>query len=271
MTTVPLDDWKTYLRWHLLNSYAGDLSSPFVKEDFRFCATVLSGVPKMRPRWERVLQATDRSLGEALGQLYVARAFPPEAKAKADKMVRNLKAVLRDRLAHLDWMAPATREQALNKLDALAIKIGYPAKWKNYTSLAVDRPVYVENVLAAAAFEHHRNLAKIGKPVDRTEWHMTPPTVNAYYNPSVNEIVFPAGILQPPFFDPKADDAVNYGGIGMVIGHEMTHGFDDQGRQFDANGNLRDWWTPHDAEVYKARAERSPSSTTAMRRSNIST
>ncbi len=253
-TSVSLEDWKAYLRWQLLNHYADKLGKDFVTEDFHFKGTVLTGVPQMRPRWQRVLETTDHLLGEALGQLYVARAFPPVAKAKADVLVQNVKAALRDRLAHLDWMSPETRREALRKLDAIAVKIGYPAKWRDYSGLKLADDVYARNVMRAEAFYHGQEMAKIGKPVDRTEWHMTPPTVNAYYDPSRNEIVFPAGILQPPFFDPHADDAANYGGIGMVIGHELTHGFDDQGRQFDAAGNLRDWWTPQDAKTYKERA-----------------
>ncbi len=255
-SAVSLDTWKAYLRWHLLNHYADKLSKAFVNEDFHFKGTVLTGVPQMRPRWERVLEATDQLLGEALGQLYVARAFPPEAKAKADVLVQNVKAALRDRLANLDWMSPETRREALRKLDAIAVKIGYPAKWRDYSGLKLTDDVYARNVLRAEAFRQRQELDKIGKPVDRGEWRMTPPTVNAYYNPSRNEIVFPAGILQPPFFDLQADDAVNYGGIGMVIGHELTHGFDDSGRQFDADGNLRDWWTPQDEKIYKERAAR---------------
>ena len=254
VTDVPVQDWKAYLRWHLLSEHADKLSSPFVEEDFHFQGTVLTGVPEMRPRWQRVLETTDHLLGEALGQLYVARAFPPRARARAEALVHNVKASLRERLETVDWMSPATRKEALRKLDAVVVKIGYPSKWRDYTGLAVDRDVYVRNVMQAEDFLARQQLAKIGKPVDRTEWHMTPPTVNAYYSPSQNEIVFPAGILQPPFFDPNADDAVNYGGIGMVIGHELTHGFDDQGRQFDADGNLRDWWAPQDAETYKQRA-----------------
>jgi putative endopeptidase len=251
---VSLEDWKAYLRWHLVNAYADVLSSPFAEEDFHFNGTVLQGIPRDRPRWERVVMATDRLLGEALGQLYVAKEFPPEAKARADAMVRNLKQTLRERLAHLDWMSPKTREQALRKLDAMAVKIGYPTKWRDYSGLAVDGDVFAKNVMAAHAFDVRYRLDKIGKPVDRDEWHMTPPTVNAYYNPNLNEIVFPAGILQPPFFDPKADDPLNYGAIGTVIGHEMTHGFDDQGRKYDAAGNLRDWWLPEDELRYKERA-----------------
>lgn len=253
VATVPLDDWKAYLRWHLVDATAPALSSPFVAEDFRF-GQLLTGAKELLPRWKRCLRATDRSLGEALGQAYVARTFTPEAKARALEMVRNMEAVLHDRLASLEWMSEATRRQALVKLDAFMNKIGYPDRWRDYSALEVRTGPFVLNQLAANEFENRRDLAKVGKPVDRTEWGMTPPTVNAYYNPLVNEIVFPAGILQPPFFDPNADDAVNYGGMGAVIGHEMTHGFDDQGRQFDAQGNLRDWWTPEDAAEYTKRA-----------------
>ncbi|HEX5271402.1 MAG TPA: M13 family metallopeptidase [Gemmataceae bacterium] len=251
---APPDDWKTYLRWHLLSAYADRLSSPFVTEDFHFHGTVLNGVPKNRPRWQRVTADADHLLGEALGQLYVAEAFPPEAKEKALALVKNVRATLRERLATLDWMSPRTREQALKKLDAMAVKIGYPDKWRDYSGLGVSHDVYARNVMEANTFLVRFDLAKIGKPVDRGEWDMTPPTVNAYYQPNRNEIVFPAGILQPPFFDPKADDAVNYGAIGMVIGHELTHGFDDQGRKYDADGNLRDWWLPQDERAYKERA-----------------
>jgi putative endopeptidase len=250
----PLSSWKVYLRWKLLNSYADKLSSPFVTEDFHFKGTVLTGTPRNLPRWERIVQTTDGLLGEALGQLYVEKEFPPEAKNKAEALVANVKDTLRERLAKLDWMQPKTREEALRKLDAMAVKIGHPVKWRDYSGLAVDRDVYALNVMQALEFEMRFDLGKIGKPVDRTEWDMTPPTINAYYKSTLNEIVFPAGILQPPFFDPKADDAVNYGGIGMVIGHELTHGFDDQGRKFDSDGNLRDWWTPEDARTYKQRA-----------------
>ena len=249
-----LDDWKTYLRWHLLTAYADKLSSAFVAENFHFKQTVLRGVPRNRPRWQRIVADTDHLLGEALGQLYVAEAFPPQAKAKAEVLVKNIRATLRERLQTLDWMSPQTRTEAVRKLDAMAVKIGYPSKWRDYGGLAVDHGLYADNVMAANVFLVRFDLDKIGKPVDRAEWDMTPPTVNAYYNPNLNEIVFPAGILQPPFFDPKADDAVNYGAIGMVIGHEMTHGFDDQGRKFDAAGNLRDWWLPQDERTYKERA-----------------
>jgi putative endopeptidase len=251
---VPVEDWKTYLRWQLLNAYADKLGAPFVAEDFHFKGTVLQGVPRNRPRWERVVRDTDRLLGEALGQLYVAEAFPPQAKARAEALVKNVRATLRERLEDLDWMSPQTRKEALRKLDAMAVKIGHPSKWRDYSGLAVDHEVYAENVKQANVFLTRFDLDKVGKPVDRAEWDMTPPTVNAYYNVNLNEIVFPAGILQPPVFDPEADDAANYGAIGMVIGHELTHGFDDQGRKFDAAGNLRDWWLPQDERTYKERA-----------------
>ncbi len=255
LTSVPIDTWKIYLRWHLLNSTANYLSSPFVNEDFRFSGTVLTGVSENRPRWKRVLETVNRSIGDALGQLYVDKAFPPASKARAREMVMNLKTALHDRIQHLEWMSEETKEKALKKLDAFGIKIGYTDKWKDYSSLKITRDSYLANVLAARNYEFNRNMRKIGRPVDRTEWGMTPPTVNAYYNSNRNEIVFPAGILQPPFYDPNADDAVNYGGMGAVIGHEMTHGFDDEGRKFDAEGNLTDWWTPEDAKNFNARAE----------------
>ena len=254
ITTVPLKDWQTYLRWQLISATANKLSSPFVNESFRFNGTILGGAKELRPRWKRVLQATDQALGEALGQLYVAKSFSPEAKARAQAMVANLKAALRDRLLALDWISEDTRKQALRKLDAIAVKVGYPDKWRDYSGLAVDGGSYALNSMQADEFEFERNLKKIGKPIDRTEWGITAPTVDAYYNPNFNEIVFPAGILQPPFFNPDADAASNYGGIGSVIGHELTHGFDDEGHQFDADGNLKNWWTPDDEKNYKARA-----------------
>jgi len=252
---VPLDDWKTYLRWHLIIAAAPGLSSRFVDEEFNFNGKILQGTEKTLPRWERCVASTDRELGEALGQKYVDKAFPPEAKARAQQMVQNLIAALREDLTTLPWMGPETRKAALEKLNAFTPKIGYPDKWRDYTAYQVDRGSYVMNVLRGRQFEFDRNLKKIGKPVDRKEFGMTPPTVNAYYNSSMNEIVFPAGILQPPFYDPKSDDAVNYGGIGAVIGHEMTHGFDDQGRKSDAQGNLKPWWTPDDLKNYQARAD----------------
>jgi predicted metalloendopeptidase len=251
---APLDEWKTYLRWQLLNAYAGRLSAAFVTEAFHFNGTVLSGTPKNRPRWQRVVADTDRLLGEALGQLYVAEAFRPEAKEKAMVLVKTIRATLRERLATLEWMSPPTRAQALRKLDAMVVKIGYPDRWRDYSGLNVGHEVYAQNAMAANTFLTRFDLAKIGKPADRGEWEHTPPTVDAFYNPNRNEIVFPAGVLQPPFFDAQADDAVNYGAIGAVIGHELTHGFDDQGRKFDAAGNLRDWWLPQDERAYKERS-----------------
>ncbi len=244
ITATSLDDWKVYLRWHLISSTAAYLSSPFVNEDFEFSGKILSGAQQLRDRWKRVLSFVDRNVGEALGQLYVAEYFPPESKTRVLALVGNLRAALHDRMQTLDWMDEPTRAAALKKLAALNVKIGYPDKWIDYSKLVIDRGPFVLNVLRAREFNSRRFLAKIGHPVDRLEWGMTPPTVNAYYDASLNEIVFPAGILQPPFFDPKQDDAVNYGSIGAVIGHEMTHGYDDQGRQFDGAGNLHEWWSP---------------------------
>jgi putative endopeptidase len=251
---VSLNNWKTYLRWHLVDSAAPALSEAFVDEDFNFNGRILEGTKELLPRWKRCVRTTDRELGFALGQVYVKKYFPPEAKARAQEMVNNLIAALRDDLKTLPWMGEATRQQALAKLAAFTTKIGYPDKWRDYSAYKVDRGPYVLNLLRGRQFDFNRDLNKIGKPVDRAEWGMTPPTVNAYYNSLRNEIVFPAGILQPPFFDPKADDASNYGGMGAVIGHEMTHGFDDEGRKFDAYGNLRDWWTPEDAKNFNERA-----------------
>jgi predicted metalloendopeptidase len=253
ISAQPLSNWKIYLRWHLINAAAPSLSTPFVYEDFHFKGMILTGAKEILPRWKRCVQSTDQALGEALGQVYVKQAFPPEAKTRALAMVKNLEAALGDDIRQLPWMSEATREQALIKLAAINNKIGYPDKWRDYSALDVDRGPYVENVFRAETFEFHRDLNKVGKPVDRTEWGMTPPTVNAYYNAHLNEIVFPAGILQPPFFDFQADDALNYGGIGSVIGHEMTHGFDDQGSQFDAQGNMKNWWTPEDQKNFDAR------------------
>jgi predicted metalloendopeptidase len=224
-----------------------------VNENFRFFEATLRGTKQIKPRWKRVVTKTDDEIGEALGKLYVAEKFPPEAKARALEMVNNLREALSDRIKSLEWMDQPTKDQALKKLAAFGVKIGYPDKWRDYSALKIDRTSFVQNVLRADMFEIDRLLKKIGKPVDRTEWGITPPTVNAYYNPNMNEIVFPAGILQPPFFDPKADDAVNYGGMGAVIGHEMTHGFDDQGRQYDAVGNLRDWWSKASSDEYDKR------------------
>jgi predicted metalloendopeptidase len=250
---TPIADWKSYLRWQYAAAAAPFLSSAFVKENFNM-SSVLDGTTEIRPRWKQCLSQTDQQLGEALGKVYVAREFSPEAKAKALTLVQNLEAVLHDDLSTLAWMSEATRKQAQAKLDAFVNKIGYPDHWRDYSALAVRDGTFWSNVTAASEFEAHRQLMKIGGPTDRTEWAMTPPTVNAQYNPFLNDIMFPAGILQPPFFDPEADDASNYGAIGSIIGHEMTHGFDDEGRQFDAQGNLRDWWTPADAREYNKRA-----------------
>ena len=253
--SAPIEDWKAYLRWHLIDAAAAELSKDFVDEDFDFKERVLHGTQEIKPRWKRVIASTDDAIGEALGKLYVAFDFPPQAKARALELVNNLKEALSDRIKTLEWMDEPTKQEALKKLAAMRVKIGYPDKWLDYSMLQIDRGPYVSNAIRAGKFETTRELNKIGKPVDPTEWGMTPPTVNAYYNPNMNEIVFPAGILQPPFFYANADDAINYGGIGAVIGHEMTHGFDDQGRQFDAAGNLRDWWTPESAAKFKERSQ----------------
>jgi len=252
---TPIDDWKTYLHWHLINAAASELSKDFVNENFNFNDATLRGTKQIKPRWKRVVISTDEAIGEALGKLYVADHFPPEAKARALELINNLKEALSDRIKTLEWMDEPTKQEALKKLAAFQVKIGYPDKWRDYSLLKIDKGPFVLNAMRAENFEVNRDLKKIGKPVDRTEWGMTPPTVNAYYNPTMNEIVFPAGILQPPFFNAKADDAVNYGGIGAVIGHEMTHGFDDQGRQYDGTGNLRDWWSPESAAKFKERSQ----------------
>lgn len=255
LQSVGLDDWKIYLRWQLINTAGAWLSKPFADESFHFNGQIMQGTKEQLPRAQRCAVATDRQLGEALGQVYVKEYFPPEAKVRAQKMIQDLISALRDDLQTLPWMGPATRKEALAKLNAFTVKVGYPDKWRDYSRYHVDRGPFILNSLRGNEFESQRDLEKIGKPVDRTEWVMTPPTVDAYNNGLMNEIVFPAGILQPPFFDAKADDASNYGGIGAVIGHEMTHGFDDEGRKFDAHGNRRDWWTPEDAKNFNDRAE----------------
>ncbi|MDR1011530.1 MAG: M13 family metallopeptidase [Opitutaceae bacterium] len=252
---TPVADWRAYLRWNLVRTAAPCLSADFVNENFAFYGQTLNGQKEIKPRWKRVTETIDGSIGDALGQLYVAKYFPPAAKARVLRLVEDLRSALRERIETLEWMDAPTRARALEKLNAFSVKMGYPDKWRDYPALTISRGAsFVENVFASDAHETRRNLAKIGKPVDRTEWFMTPPTINAYYNPVENGIVFPAGILQPPFFDADADDAVNYGGIGTVIGHEMTHGFDDQGRQYDARGNLKDWWTPGSTAAFKKRA-----------------
>ncbi len=254
IAAAPIADWRAYLRWHLVRAAAPALSAPFVNEAFAF-ERALTGQREQQPRWKRCLAATDRALGDALGRAYVRRTFTPAARARARAMVDNLIAALDNRLHTLPWMSDSTRAQAVAKLRAFGKKIGYPDKWRDYSGLTIDHGPFIDNSLRARAFETARTMARIGRPVDRAEWRWTTPTVNASYNPTMNDITFPAGILQPPFFDPAADDAVNYGGMGAVIGHEMTHGFDDQGRQFDAKGNLRDWWTAEDASRFRARAD----------------
>ncbi|HZY24625.1 MAG TPA: M13 family metallopeptidase, partial [Bacteroidales bacterium] len=254
MKSVSVNDWKTFLRWHLINSTASYLSKDFENQKFDFYYTTLSGQEKMEPRWKLVLDETSGSLGEAIGQLYVEKFFPPVAKERMTALVMNLKTSLKQRIENLAWMGPQTKQEALAKLDNMRVKVGYPNKWRDYSGLEITPDSYVMNVLNSQAFEFRYMMNKVGKPVDREAWGMTPQTVNAGYYPNKNEIVFPAGILQPPFFNLDADDAVNYGAIGMVIGHEMTHGFDNQGRQFDKDGNLRDWWTKDDAKAFEDRA-----------------
>ncbi|HET6959983.1 MAG TPA: M13 family metallopeptidase [Vicinamibacterales bacterium] len=253
--TTPLDQLKAYLRWQVAHASAAVLAKPFVDENFRFFGTALTGAKELRPRWKRCVQYTDSDLGEALGQAFVKEAFGPQAKADTLKMVHELESALENDINGLAWMTPATKKEALVKLHAIADKIGYPDRWRDYSALSIVRGDALGNSQRSNAFEFHRQMAKIGKPVDKTLWLMTPPTVNAYYNPLENNINFPAGILQPPFYSAKADAAINFGGSGAVIGHELTHGFDDQGRQFDARGNLKDWWTPADAKSFEDRAQ----------------
>jgi putative endopeptidase len=255
MGKINIDDWKTYLRWHLINNTAAYLSDEFANLDFEFYQKYLSGTEKRQPRWKRVLRSTSSHLGEIVGQFYVERFFPPEAKTKALDLVMNLKAAFKDRIKNTEWMSEETKQRALEKLEAFGVKIGYPDKWTDYSTLEIEGDSYLANVLRANHFEFKRDIEKIGKPVDRNEWEMSPQTVNAYYHPFLNEVVFPAAILQPPFFNHQADDPVNYGAIGVVIGHEMTHGFDDQGRHYDKDGNLNDWWTKEDAENFERRAD----------------
>lgn len=255
LSSVALPDWKVYLRWHVLHASAPALPERFVNENFDFYDRKLAGTKEILPRFKRCVQSTDRNLGEALGQVYVDKYFPPAAKAHAKEMVNNLVAALGEDIPTLSWMGPETKKRALAKLEAFAVKIGYPDKWRDYSKLEIGRTSYAGNVRRSVEFEFARQLAKIGKPVDRSEWSMTPPTVNAYYSSTMNEIVFPAGILQPPFYSPNADDAVNYGGMGAVIGHEISHGFDDQGSKFDGKGNLQEWWTPDDRKTFTERGD----------------
>ena len=255
IANTSLGDLKTYLRWHVLASHADMLSRAFEEEDFRFNEHILRGTQEMPARWKRCVRATDRGLGEALGQEFVKAAFNGASKEKALQLVGEIEMEMRKDIDNAAWMTPATKQQAFAKLRAVANKIGYPEKWRDYSGVKVARDDYFGDVLRAYDFEQRRNFAKIGKPVDKSEWGMTPPTVNAYYSPNMNNINFPAGILQSPFYNPQAGDAVNYGGIGAVIGHELTHGFDDEGRKYDGAGNVRDWWTAEDAKAFEARAE----------------
>ena len=249
-----LADWKTYLRWHLVHAQARYLPAAFVRENFGFYSKYLQGAEQLPPRWKRCVRLVDGSLGEALGRVYVEKTFSPEAKKQTLQMTQQIEAAMGDEIRNLPWMGAETKQHALEKLRTIVNKIGYPDKWRDYSSVIVKRDDFLGNVDRAEAFETHRQLNKIGKPVDRTEWDMTPPTVNAYYNPQMNDINFPAGVLQPPLFDLKMDKAPNYGDTGGTIGHELTHGFDDEGRQFDAQGNLKDWWTTKDAEEFEKRA-----------------
>ena len=246
--------WKTYLRWHLAHARAPFLSPRFVEANFDFYSKYLRGVPQMQPRWKRCVHLADQHLGEALGQAFVAKTFGPDVKRRTLDMTKQVEAAMESEVKQLPWMSPETKARALAKLHAIVNKIGYPDKWRDYGALDISRDDFAGNVVRAIEFESKRDLAKIGKPVDRGEWGMTPPTVNAYYNAQMNEINFPAGVLQPPLFDFKMDDAPNYGNTGATIGHELTHGFDDEGRQFDAQGNLKDWWTKKDAAEFEERA-----------------
>jgi putative endopeptidase len=249
-----LDDWKIYLRWHLAHQKAPLLSSNFVTANFDFYNRYLRGVKEMQPLWKRCVQRVDGDLGEALGQVFVQKTFGSETKARTVKMTKEIEAAMQSEIEQLPWMGSATKQRALEKLHAIANKIGYPDHWRDYSSVKISRDDYFGNVERAETFETRRELAKIGKPLDRSEWQMTPPTVNAYYDPQMNDINFPAGVLQPPLYDPRLDDAPNYGNTGATIGHELTHGFDDEGRQFDAKGNLKDWWTMQDALEFGKRA-----------------
>jgi len=250
-----VDDWKAYLRWQLVHGSAPYLNKAFVDENWNFYSHTLLGSENQLPRWRRCVRGADRDLGMALGQAYVGVAFPPANKERTVNLVHDMEQALNQDITGLDWMQPATKQQAKVKLHAIEDKIGYPNQWRDYSSVKIVRDSWLNNVREATTFEFHRQLNKIGKPVDRAEWVMTPPTIDAYYDAQLNTINFPAGILQPPFFDNSKEDAVNYGAIGVVIGHEITHGFDDQGRKFDARGNLRDWWMPQDATAYEERGE----------------
>ena len=255
MSSTPLDDWKTYYTWHVLSGSAPYLSKKYADENFNFFERTIRGTPDERPRWKRAVSAVNDAMGELVGKLYVAKYFKPEAKERMVRLVANLKDAFRERIKSLSWMSDETKQKALEKLSKFGTKIGYPDKWKDYSALAINADDLIGNLRRAAIVEFDRQISRLGKPIDRTLWLMTPQIVNAYYNPNMNEIVFPAAILQPPFFNVNADDAVNYGAIGAAIGHEMTHGFDDQGRKSDGDGNLTDWWTLKDAKEFDARAQ----------------
>ncbi|HEY1044469.1 MAG TPA: M13-type metalloendopeptidase [Telluria sp.] len=252
---TPLETIKSYFQWQVIRSYASYLSKPFADESFAFYGTTLSGAKEQRPRWKRGVASVETAMGDLLGKVYVEKHFPAEYKARMEVLVKNLLVAYKDSIDTLDWMSPATKKEAQAKLAKFTPKIGYPNKWKDYSALTVSKDDLVGNVARAREVSHKRELAKLGAPIDRDEWLMTPQTINAYYNPELNEIVFPAAILQPPFFDPKADDAVNYGAIGAVIGHEISHGFDDQGSQYDGDGNLRNWWSESDHKNFGAKAD----------------
>jgi putative endopeptidase len=256
LAATPVDHWKSYLRFHTVDSASPYLSDSFVEENFNFYAKTLRGQKELRPRWKRVLDTVNNQAGEALGQLYVQVAFPPESKARMQELVKNLSVALKARIENLAWMSPETKKKAIEKWGAFTPKIGYPDRWRDWSGLRTGRDSYLDNVLAAAEFNHRYALSKVGKPVDKLEWSLRPQTVNANYHPLRNEITFPAAILQPPFFDARADDALNYGGIGAVIGHEMIHGYDDQGSRFSASGKFENWWTPEDAKGFAERGEK---------------
>ena len=255
INTLPMDKQIAYLQWKLIDSAASYLSADFDEQNFAFYGKVMSGKKEQQPRWKRAVSTVNGVLGEAVGQMYVEKYFPAAAKERMTQLVKNLQVALGERIQNLEWMGDSTKAKAMEKLNSFYVKVGYPDKWKDYTKLNVEKDSYWANIKRASDFAVEEMLAKAGKPVDIDEWHMTPQTVNAYYNPTTNEICFPAGILQYPFFDMNADDAFNYGAIGVVIGHEMTHGFDDQGRQFDKEGNLKDWWTADDATRFNERSK----------------
>lgn len=251
---IPLEGWKSYLRFQIIDAYASSLTEDLERRHFEFHGKAVSGTDEQQPMWKRAVDATGNVLGEVVGQLYVEKHFTATAKSRMNGLVENLKRAFAQRIESRPWMSEGTKKQAMDKLAKFTTKVGYPDEWKDYSELTITDESAAANLIAAAKFEHERDLAKLGGPIDRNEWHMTPQTINAYYNPTMNEIVFPAAILQPPFFNMKADDAVNYGGIGAVIGHELSHGFDDKGSKYDGDGNLRNWWTPNDRKEFEARA-----------------